>query len=186
MKNKKGFIFIETIIVTTVLLASLMLIYAMYTASIGSENRRIRYDDVAKLYETYYVKKYLDSFSLDNLKARIDNGDIVQPIFSNSSEIFGTSYTAERSFFENLWQHLHIVSMYLIPYNVSTVLECGSESSTICSNSGMVSYLNTLDDGDNDAYRLVIEYAMDASGNACSSEVGCFHYYSNVKVEANE
>ena len=54
--NKKGFIFIETIIVTAVVLASLMLVYSLYISSIASENRRLRYDDTAKLYETFYKK----------------------------------------------------------------------------------------------------------------------------------
>ena len=183
--NKKGFIFIETIIVTAVLLASLMLVYSLYVSSLSAEAIRIRYDDPVKLYETFYVKKYLESFNLNLLKERIDNGEPYQMIYRGQSDIFGSSYTAEKVFFENLWMELNIRSIILIPYNVSTLVECtSSNTAAICSNSSLLGYLKTLDDGDENSYRLVIEYAMDASGNSCTSNIGCFYYYASVKVGA--
>ena len=80
---------------------------------------------------------------------------------------------------------LNIHSIILIPYNVSTLVECTSSKTTaICSNSSLLGYLRTLDDGDENAYRLVVEYATDASGNSCTSNIGCFYYYASVKVGA--
>ena len=70
--NKKGFVFVETIIVTAIILASLMLVYSLFVASNNNEKKRLRYDDPAKLYETFYVKNYLESFYLDTLKKKID------------------------------------------------------------------------------------------------------------------
>ena len=51
--NKKGFVFIETIVVTAILLASLVLVYSLFVSSNNNETRRLRYDDMNKLYETY-------------------------------------------------------------------------------------------------------------------------------------
>ena len=76
--NKKGFIFVETIIVIAILLSSLMLIYSLYASSVSNENIRLRYDDTAKLYEAFYLRKYLESFNLDALKARIDEGVLIK------------------------------------------------------------------------------------------------------------
>ena len=183
--NKRGFIFIETIIVTAVLLASLMLVYSLYVSSLSAETIRIRYDDPVKLYETFYVKKYLESFDLDLLKDRIDAGEPYQMIYRGQNDIFGASYTAEKIFFENLWMELNIKSIILLPYNVSTIVKCTSSNATaICSNTSLLGYLKTLDDGETNSYRLVIEYAIDASGNSCTSNIGCFYYYASVKVGA--
>lgn len=185
MKNKKGFIFIETIIVTAVLLASLMLVYSLYVSSLSSETIRLRYDDPAKLYETFYVKKYLESFDLDVLKERIDNGEPYQMIYRGQSDVFGSSYTSENVFFENLWMELNIKSIMLIPHNVTTLVECEmANTAGICSNPTLLGYLRTLDDGEEGTYRLVIEYSMNASGESCTSTIGCFSYYASVKVGA--
>ena len=58
LKNNKGFVFVETIVVTSILLASLILVYSLYVSSNNNETRRLRYDDVNRLYETYYLKQY--------------------------------------------------------------------------------------------------------------------------------
>ena len=113
--NKKGFIFIETIIVIAILLSSLMLIYSLYANSVSSENIRLRYDDPAKLYETFYVRKYLESFDLDVLKQRIADGEPYQMIYRSQSDIFGNSYANERNFFENIWMNLHIQTILVSP-----------------------------------------------------------------------
>lgn len=182
--NKKGFVFIETIIVIAVLLASLMLIYTLYVNSISSETIRLRYDDPAKIYETFYIKKYLESFNLDELKRKIDSGEPYQMIYRGQSEVFGSSYSNEKIFFENLWMDLNIKSIVLLPYNVSELVKCKtSNTAAICSNPNLLNYLKTLDDGDAADYRLVIEYATTLAGNSCVSTSGCFNSYSSVKVE---
>ena len=184
--NKKGFIFIETIIVIAILLSSLMLIYSLYANSVSSENIRLRYDDPAKLYETFYVRKYLESFDLDVLKQRIADGEPYQMIYRSQSDIFSNSYANERNFFENIWMNLHIQTILLIPYNVSSLVQCegSNQAAVICSNTSLLTYLRTLDDGNANEYRLVIEYAMDEEGNTCTSSIGCFYYYSSVLVGA--
>jgi len=193
MKNKKGFIFVETIIVTAVLLASLMLVYALFVSSNNTETRRLRYDDTAKLYETFYLKKYLESFELGTLKARITPDKPVQMIYSGQSELFGSAFTSEKNFFENLWINLHIQSMILVPYNVSELAECdmtGKSSNYrnnvigLCSNNNLVSYMRSLDDDGSSDYRLIVEYATNLAGNSCTSNNDCFYYYANVRVGA--
>ena len=116
MRNKKGFIFIETLIVTAVLLASLMLVYSLYVSSLSSETIRLRYDDPAKLYETFYVKKYLESFDLDVLKERIDNGEPYQMIYRGQSDVFSSSYTSENVFYEIFSNVIFIVFCLFLVY----------------------------------------------------------------------
>ena len=180
--NRKGFVFVETIIVIAIMLSSLMLIYSLYASSVSNENIRLRYDDTAKLYETFYLKKYLESFELDTLKARINAGEPYQMIYRGQGSTFGSSYGNEKNFFENLWMELHIENIFLFGSNISEIVECNrDDTAMICSNTSLLNYLKTLDD--EDGYRLVIEYAMDESGNTCTSPIGCYYSYSSVKIQ---
>ena len=181
MKGKKGFIFVETIIVTAVMLASLMVIYSLYVSTMVSENRRLRYDDPAKLYDTYYVKKYLESFDLNLLKRKIKEGKKYEIIYQSRSDIFGTYYKEESLFFEMVWNQLGIKNIFFLSSNISSIVECSSGLSTICSNRNLLSYLKTLDNGPSNSYYLVIEYARAMNGSECST-TDCFYYYSNVLV----
>lgn len=181
--NKKGFVFIETIIVIAVLLASLMLIYSLYVNSLSLETVRLRYDDPAKLYETFYIRKYLESFNLDDLKRKIEDGEPYQMIYRGQSEVFGNSYNNEKIFFENLWMELNIKTIILLPYNVSELVKCNASNTVaICSNANLLNYLKTLDDGDENDFRLVIEYSSTLGGDACATTNGCFYNYSSVKI----
>ena len=175
--NNKGFIFIETIIVTAVVLASLMLVYSLYISSVASENRRLRYDDTAKLYETFYVRKYLESFNLSDLTVR-DDVDY-KMIYRGQSDIFGDEYNNEKIFFENLWMELNIQTIIVMRSNFSCE---NNTTGAVCSNANLASYLNTLDipETSDGTYRLVIEYAVDQEGNSCTSSAGCFYSYSNI------
>ena len=76
MKNKKGFVFIETIVVIAVLITSLLYLYSTFVALSTNEKRRITYDDVAYLYRTYSVKKYFVSQRLDRIVSQLDSTNI--------------------------------------------------------------------------------------------------------------
>ena len=68
--KKNGFVFIETIVVTGFLITSLMILYTLFVATNNRETRKLRYDDPPKIYETYYLYRYLESFKLSDL---VDN-----------------------------------------------------------------------------------------------------------------
>lgn len=65
MKNKKGFVFIETIVVVAVLTVSLLMIYSTYSATLRKEKNRMSYNDSVYLYRTYYLEKFFRNFRLD-------------------------------------------------------------------------------------------------------------------------
>lgn len=181
MKNKKGFIFVETIIVTAVLLVSLMVIYTLYASTITGENRRLRYDDPPKLYETYYLKKYLESFDLNLLKEKIKNGSKYEIIFRTRSDIFGTYYFEESLFWEKLWSTLKIKNIYFMTHDIASITDCSSGLSAVCSNKNLLTYLKSVDNASENQYYLVVEYAMSKNGGVCT-ESDCFYFYGNVLV----
>lgn len=65
MKNNKGFIFLETIIVTVVLTTTLIFLYSNFSKNINDERRRLYYDDIAYLYKTIFIRNGIKS-SINN------------------------------------------------------------------------------------------------------------------------
>ncbi len=189
MEKKRGFVFVETIIVTAILLASLMLVYSLFVSNKNEETKRLRYDDTAKLYETYYLKQYFESFDLNVITSRINNSMPYQYIYKGQFELFGESYHSESIFFSKIWDRLHVTSILIVPYDLTNILKCQGRANDLCSNKELLAYLNTLDSSDldntNGKYRLIVEYTSKLDGNACesSSQEPCFHYFSNVLLE---
>lgn len=57
--NKKGFMFVETIVMCAILMVGLLIIYNSYTSAIAREKERLNYNNVTEQYKLYYIKKYL-------------------------------------------------------------------------------------------------------------------------------
>ena len=135
MPKKNGFIFVETIIVTCVLLTSLIVVYSLYVGSMNTESRYTRYE----LYESYYLTKYFQSFDFRYLIENIHdtctyserdqclskstcswNGSACEKsynyelIWQGRNDIFGNLYAKEATFFDNLWGSLHVRNIYFI------------------------------------------------------------------------
>ena len=143
--KKNGFVFIETIVVTGFLITSLMVLYTLFVATNNRETRKLRYDDPPKIYETYYLYRYLESFKLsdlvDNLKEGKSNYEI---IYRSQANLF-PDYQKEGKFFDNMCAELHVEAIYLIPSKVSEIITCPKgKYTTICSDKNLMSYLRLL------------------------------------------
>ena len=57
--NKKGFMFVETIIMCAILMVGLLIIYNSFTSSIAKQKERLNYYSISNTYKLYYVKSYL-------------------------------------------------------------------------------------------------------------------------------
>ncbi|MGN1379837.1 MAG: hypothetical protein ACI4XR_05580 [Bacilli bacterium] len=57
--NNKGFVFIETIIVTVVLTTTLIFLYSNFSKNLNNEKKRLYYDDIAYVYKTIYIRDAL-------------------------------------------------------------------------------------------------------------------------------
>ena len=64
MKNRKGFMFVETIMVMTILTTSLLTIYITFSRVLLNEKRRAMFDDTSYLYRTYLIEDYLASLNI--------------------------------------------------------------------------------------------------------------------------
>ena len=73
MKDKRGFVFVETIIVIATVLAGLLAIYVSYTNMVRNERRRVRYDDPAFIYKTHTIGRFLLSMYDNDGNAILSN-----------------------------------------------------------------------------------------------------------------
>ena len=63
MRNKNGFIFMETIVVISVLSITLILLFASYSYILRKSRTKKTYDVTETIYKTYYFKQIVDSLN---------------------------------------------------------------------------------------------------------------------------
>lgn len=199
--KKNGFVFIETIIVVVFLSASLLLLYNSYSSAILKEKDRLYYDDVAYIYRTNFVRKFLENNSnLDFVKQFSFLDTYVITIGSDFDALFTDEQKAKnyKSSLENIVANYHIHQMILLKNDYIT--KC-YENNAICNNSktgisyNMASYLKTLNDPTYEYY-LVVEYAeaLNSSGKFESCTPGivsettgpCIRYNADGKCVERE
>ncbi len=61
-KNNQGFVFIETIIVVSILTITMLLLFASYSFIVRKFKERNTFDTTEAIYKTYYTKSIIDSF----------------------------------------------------------------------------------------------------------------------------
>jgi len=59
MKNIKGFVMIETIIVITILTVGLISLYSSYSVILSKSKVKSNYDNIEYLYKAYFIGNYL-------------------------------------------------------------------------------------------------------------------------------
>ena len=58
MRNKKGFVFIETMITIVILAAALLTMYTLFTSLLVNEKDRAYYDDPMYVYKANYLVSF--------------------------------------------------------------------------------------------------------------------------------
>lgn len=190
--KKTGFAFIETIITIVILSASLLYLYNSYDAIISDEELRLYYDDVAHIYETNYIRKFLDEYT--------DIDTVKKTAFNNTySVVIGTEY--ENLFLESKKKYKKSLSSMILNFRVNQIIlidtkmfnECFNDEDEKCKNSyvnmsyNLKNYVNTLNDTSYDYY-LVVEYAEkndpDMKTIKCAPGIdkNCVSYYASLGI----
>lgn len=137
--NKKGFMFIETIVMCAVLMVALLLIYNGYTASIARQKEKLNYNTTAGELKLYHLKKYL----INEMGWVCVNAESCPKI----SEILGdANYKELPAELDDLKDIYNINKVYLAT--------CSAE---INESGDFKTYLNSLKSCDSE-YRLVAEF----------------------------
>lgn len=191
MRNKKGFIFIETIVVIAVLITSLLYLYSSYISLTNHEKERLLYDDVSYLYRAYYVKKYFSSQRIDRILGNLDNSNGANNVnfflsFGCGNEDIFDNVNQEGGFCELMSEELHISNIYLTYSDLSEIQHCTNTSGK-CSvysrvHSKLGDYLRTIGGKGETGYRMIVEFKEDGAGSACVDEEHCRYYFATLKV----
>lgn len=197
MKNKKGFVFVETIVVVAVLTISLLMVYSTYSAMIQKEKTRIRYNDSVYLYRTYYLSKFFKNFRLDVVKNRLGVRTEMYAGVPNTYYTMLTGFGCTEDIFMNEKDNIGFCNVLLNRWNVSNIYLTYNDLSFLqeCTNSlgrcetlvqvnpDTAEYLKTIG-GSGDGYRLVVEFTecKDGSSKSHCTEDQYRRYYTTLSL----
>lgn len=192
MKNK-GFVFIETIVTVLVLSTSLLYLYNSYNNIIDKEETRVYYDDVAYIYKTNYIKRFLEeNANIEYVKSEAFKKSYVTSIGNAFDNFFNEAQLAENmnNSLENILNNFRVNQMFLVKRNY--IDECdGSETSDECyfnatdNAYNLTNYIKSINDTKHDYY-LVVEYSekVDSDGKItkCTPRVdtNCRNYFVSL------
>ena len=116
-KNNKGFVLVETLVVTVFVAAVFSVIYINFYPLIGEYKRREFYDDVDSKYGAYWIKVFTQSVSYDMTGFETDIANNGYSQFSCSK----LTDSDEKSFCETMWYRLHIKQAILTEYELTNL-----------------------------------------------------------------
>lgn len=192
MKNK-GFVFIETIVTVLVLSTSLLYLYNSYNNIIDKEETRVYYDDIAYIYKTNYIKRFLEeNANIEYVKNEAFKKSYVTSIGNAFDNFFNEAQLEENmnNSLENILNNFRVNQMFLVKRNY--IDECdGSETSGKCyfnatdNAYNLTNYIKSINDTKHDYY-LVVEYSekVDSDGKItkCTPRVdtNCRNYFVSL------
>lgn len=193
MKRRNGFVFIETIIVITILVTALLLIYASFTSVLTSEKERIKYDDIAYIYRTMYLTQFLEENNVQILYDEVDKNNFTSFDCGYSGLIeSGENGDSVRDFCEGLKTSLEVSHLYMTRYDITPYKRCKSDKSNagLCGDlvdveEDMLSYIHSLRifGDDFNGYRIIASYQGKSDESNCyKSEDGDCLVYNNPTV----
>lgn len=183
--NKKGFVFVETIVVIAVITTILLMLYGSFISILNQERRDMTFDDVSYVYRTFYIEDFLVSLNLEQyIKDHLETPNSVgkMPLLAtftchndalyNLRDENGNNNPEEedkKNFCEALTDggRLEIENIYITRYDVSDLIDCmNTDNSIRCASNeelrnlspGAINYFRTLSGDEENAYRLIIEY----------------------------
>ncbi len=88
MRNKKGFVFVETIVVCSILAVSLVTIYAAFVLLVNDQKKRNKYDQAIYNYRLYNIAKELNDSLGGNCNNSYNNIKDQSKLFSDLESLY--------------------------------------------------------------------------------------------------
>lgn len=147
MRNKNGFVFMETIVVISVLSITLILLFSSYSYILRKSRTKKMYDTTEVIYKTYYFKEFINTLNgnrgVDNYIKTTNN--ICKDIgFSNFiCDISSPSYDGELTQIKTIFE---IDKFYLV--NPKNLLESNNSKELLNNfDATSIDYINNLGTG---------------------------------------
>jgi len=136
MKNIKGFVMIETIIVITILTVGLISLYSSYSVILSKSKVKNNYDNIEYLYKTYFIGNYL-----------VDNN-----VFSNFTIYKQDTLDNDLNF---IIDNLSIDKIYVIPKNFDYKVKIPNLDGS------SIAYFNKWKDYDENKINIIVKFKTD-------------------------
>ena len=111
--NDKGFVLVETLIVSVFVMGLFTLMYTNFYPLMGEYEKREHYDDMESLYDTYMIKKSLENDGIISLLGE----DFV--VLDRSSYRYETS----KNYYEKLKEKNNLIVAIITNYNITNLKE---------------------------------------------------------------
>ena len=178
-KNNKGFVLVETLVVTVFVMAVFSVIYLNFYPLVGEYERRESYDDVDSKYGSYWMKRFIqgESYPFSAFTADVTNRRY--HVFSCDEITAGKS----RTLCTDLKGKLHIKNVYITDYNLANFKTVVSSSTAFSEE--FKSYVEYLPEYrvaslNNANYRVLVEFERQFHDNVDAPAT--YHTYSTMEV----
>lgn len=136
MKNIKGFVMIETIIVITILTVGLISLYSSYSVILSKSKVKNNYDNIEYLYKAYFIGNYL-----------VDNN-----VFSNFTIYKQDTLDNDLNF---IIDNLSIDKIYVIPKNFDYKVKIPNLDGS------SIAYFNKWKDYDENKINIIVKFKSE-------------------------
>ena len=203
-KKPNGFVFVETIVVISIVAVALIMVYRAFSTAVLEEKKRLSFDNPIYLYRTYYVKEFLMNnglqYYIDALNKPVLNASGVPkvpteyPQYMQISCLVGIDTSSEP--FCNIL--LNLGENSVLGINKVYVLNKSGKNTTALLDSAAAKdfpreardYLKAiLNETDNSGanisanyYLLLIEFKENCVSVSNTSLKKCDYYYASVRV----
>lgn len=152
-KNNKGFMLIETLLVSVFVVSTLIFIYIQFEKVRNSYQTSFSYNTTNGVYGANAILKYLRENGIDNLDKKIDEGSAYIDLTNCPG-----GYLSNTSFCHRLLTDLKVQKIF---YVSSDVTNFKSKMDQAAISNKFKSFVRSIKPTDNAGYRLLIEYANE-------------------------
>src|SRR5574344_337494 len=139
MRNNKGFVIFETIIVISILAISLITLYSSYSLILTKTTTKSNYDNTEYIYKTYYVAKEYEKKGY-NYTLNVDASRDLNSVVKNNFKV-------EKVYFMKMSNDIVNDSNALLQFDGSTIKYLRS--------------LSDYNDANKDDTRIIVKYKVD-------------------------
>jgi len=147
--NNKGFMLIETLIVATFLVTTLLFIYVQFNNITRTYNNSFKYNTVNGMYNVKNIIQYINNDGIDNLKNTLV-GDNIYYIDITSCP---NTYFSETEYCNILMNASNVKTVLFTNENLVTL-----KNNTDGLNQTMIDFINYINYETTTGYRIIIEF----------------------------
>lgn len=147
--NNKGFMLVETLIVATFLVTTLLFIYIQFNNITRTYDTSFKYNTVNGLYTTKNIIKYISTDGIDALKTGLSEDGVEYINITNCS----TEYFNETDYCNILMNSANIKTVLFTKENLDSL-----KTTIVSLEQTMIDFINYINYEKTTGYRIIIEF----------------------------